>query len=579
MKVLCVIFLLIGMYGYAQNNYCIALRGNGELIPAHWGALAHTIETFGTPSAMAGGSSASISTFLVDNIFKNPILQSNKDSKSKAIQAAFLIKSIEGYFYARLNQPEWKSFVQVVKGTTNKETSLLKKLDSLLENLSFTRILQVRSVLIQIKESKVFYGPAIEKLFNQLRKIRSFSDWELFKEYSKQARISISLIGKFDANHDANLLIRDGVINFSAMSEVYSGIASFYSLYKASPLIQKRFSNYLQMCSLNSVGHTWQEITKKNPFCQTALELLTVEYFKEATYPKMLTDIIEMPMGRGLDVIVTAGFVRGDSIEILQNAKVEFEKTFSESAGDVRLNESDIYFGYAGTQSRLDHIQRVFEQKDLEISQIDKSQRFLPMGHTTWRQALAFSANEPGLGAFTSYNHHAEAMLSIGGWSDLHPTLILKASGCEKVVYLTRLGGDTFFGQGLAKRVFNFDNIPWDDLDTSEPNFSKNLVLNNNGRPEDQTSLWSLMYNLANPKSSYAYSLAQADAVVCTDWNAFDVTKQYQELITEAYHAPIYNPGRLSTYNLKTTKFLTSTDNTIDPAKGYYKYSGCIPFQ
>jgi hypothetical protein len=35
---------------FAQGDYCIALRGNGEAAPAHWGAIAQLVEKLGLPS-------------------------------------------------------------------------------------------------------------------------------------------------------------------------------------------------------------------------------------------------------------------------------------------------------------------------------------------------------------------------------------------------------------------------------------------------------------------------------------------------------------------------------------------------
>ena len=44
-----VVFALATQSAVAAD-YCIALRGNGELMPAHWGALASTVEVYGTPA-------------------------------------------------------------------------------------------------------------------------------------------------------------------------------------------------------------------------------------------------------------------------------------------------------------------------------------------------------------------------------------------------------------------------------------------------------------------------------------------------------------------------------------------------
>jgi hypothetical protein len=92
-------------------------------------------------------------------------------------------------------------------------------------------------------------------------------------------------------------------------------------------------------------------------------------------------------------------------------------------------------------------------------------------------------------------------------------------------------------------------------------------------------SLWDDMYNLANPNSSFAFSISQADAVVCTNWNGFDVAKELEPLITDSYQAPIFNPSKLKVLDLKKVKTITTADNVIGSETGYYPYSGCIPLQ
>ena len=57
----------------SASDYCLAVRGNGELAPAHWGGFAKLVERMGFPKAMSGGSSASVSLFLFDSVSLNPI--------------------------------------------------------------------------------------------------------------------------------------------------------------------------------------------------------------------------------------------------------------------------------------------------------------------------------------------------------------------------------------------------------------------------------------------------------------------------------------------------------------------------
>jgi len=63
--------VLLATPSHASADYCLALRGNGEAQPAHWGALAQLVENMGLPKAQSGGSSAAVSSFLLENIAAN----------------------------------------------------------------------------------------------------------------------------------------------------------------------------------------------------------------------------------------------------------------------------------------------------------------------------------------------------------------------------------------------------------------------------------------------------------------------------------------------------------------------------
>ena len=93
---------------YKQDDrYCAAIRGNGELMPAHWGSFSKLVERYGLPSAMAGGSSASITMFLLESV------SLNKLAKSK-IEKALLIKSFEGYFETLSQTKEGKAMLSLM---------------------------------------------------------------------------------------------------------------------------------------------------------------------------------------------------------------------------------------------------------------------------------------------------------------------------------------------------------------------------------------------------------------------------------------------------------------------------------
>ncbi|MGZ3745651.1 MAG: hypothetical protein ACXVBQ_17435, partial [Pseudobdellovibrionaceae bacterium] len=112
---------LAGSGAYA--NYCAAIRGNGELMPAHWGAMSSLVEDQGLPSAMAGGSSASITMFLLESLSQNPLAKTNSEK-------ALLIKSFQGYLEALAQTPEGLA-MQSILADKSAFQSLIDKAPSL----------------------------------------------------------------------------------------------------------------------------------------------------------------------------------------------------------------------------------------------------------------------------------------------------------------------------------------------------------------------------------------------------------------------------------------------------------------
>lgn len=56
----------------ATSSTCAGIRGNGQNLFAHYGALARHVEEYGAITCAAGGSSGSIITFLLESIWASP---------------------------------------------------------------------------------------------------------------------------------------------------------------------------------------------------------------------------------------------------------------------------------------------------------------------------------------------------------------------------------------------------------------------------------------------------------------------------------------------------------------------------
>lgn len=117
----------------------------------------------------------------------------------------------------------------------------------------------------------------------------------------------------------------------------------------------------------------------------------------------------------------------------------------------------------------------------------EKTARFRSPGEATWRVVLSHSPAEPGL----DRGHGLpDGTVSVGGWSDLRPVLVLKNAGCDEVACLTRQGR----GGGFVTDVIGL-------LGASD---------------RDKQAL----LGLTDPNSSHARSIAESDGVWCTDRDA-----------------------------------------------------------
>jgi hypothetical protein len=161
-----------------------------------------------------------------------------------------------------------------------------------------------------------------------------------------------------------------------------------------------------------------------------------------------------------------------------------------------------------------------------------------------------------------------QKIYSAGGWSDLQPAAVLKAAGCQKIVYLTRKGGESLFAQGVANRLMSLNrdiSKLSSQLDSQKKAISK---LNDDGDVQaDPNSVWSKLFNLANPKSSVNFSLQKSDAILCTNWNAFDVKSDLVGLIEDSYN---------SHYRLSDNTALDASFNLHPTLTD--KFPGCQPF-
>lgn len=557
--------------------YCLAIRGNGELAPAHWGGISQIIERWGLPIKQAGGSSASLSMFLLDAVATNSEIRNHEDSLLLREKASFLVKSFLGTLLYIEKSPQVQTMISYKKKWEEMNASFEKyqTLD-ILNKIQTTSGGDLKKLIIQNKENLLrlneFYTENAsflnEKAFNPFFSVmndilKGKNDIATYRKIyflAHELYQSISLFGAFNAKTDDNLFFREGILDFNKLAFAFGKVASFYAGIGMSSLHNEQFKNWLSSCSEQSLNKTWIEIIQKNPRCQQDLSVLLNNYFKDDYQEDK--NFVKSEIGVTIPSYPTTSILKDRGATQAQSLLSDYERLMDNQFGKNHLftEPQNVMFGYWGKD--LDVIQKQLPADD------EKSQRFFPLGNSSWQQAISLSPAEPGLARIQKFQNNGKTLFSAGGWSDLHPTLVLKASGCETVIYLQRKGGETFFGQGVAKRLLGYDRS-WNYLEGTP----ENAKINNEGDASDRSSLWGRLYNLGNEKSSYYRSIQAADIVVCTDWNRWNLFKDGPvPMIEEAYLAPIIVNNKSNPLSFTEKSFLFTEEMSISEKS---KWPGC----
>lgn len=559
----------------SERPYCLAIRGNGELQPAHWGALANLVENRGFPEKMSGGSSGALTMFLTDSMASNPLFaaESELSEDQKRSLGSLMYKSLHG-FVNFVGQSETAQKALRLKNNltmVKKQLSLgaVETLKALSKNASSEWILQnqkdVVSLISELKGLGILSTERYTKIITAVETIlkggrpKEVGSLAELRFYLTDLQQALMTFGSFDAQSDVNLFFREGIVDFKKFGFEYGKVASFYAGVQWNKVTQDRFDSFLNSCLDKHSGLTWQQLVQENPECQSLLNETFKQYFSQ-NINWDLHNVVNRKIGYSITAYPTTSVLLGSAYSNAKSVMDSYHLKRDRTAAE-RFQITDttqVRFGYWGPSVDLQTISnglrtKVFstQTERMSFAADSKSQKFLSLGESQWIEALRLSPAEPGLASLQAMTVNGQPAYSAGGWSDLHPIPVLKAAGCEDVVYLTRKGGESLFGQGIAKRLLNLSR-DWSKLSTKDPAVSQaNAQLNNQGDASDMSSNWSQLYNVANKNSSLMKSIRLADSVICTDWNNFDVFKgQINELIQESFLAPeIKAEDRLSIQN------------------------------
>jgi len=498
------------------GNYCAAIRGNGELMPAHWGAISSLVEDQGLPSAMAGGSSASITMFLLESLSVNSLLKNKSET-------ALMIKSFQGYFEALTQTEEGKSLQSLFADKAAFQLILASggKIDEALKSPASSALLSKHleslKVLMASKDLKSLINPDFALYVQRTTMLSQQTDpavVAVYKYRSGQISHALKNFGKFNAQTDKTLFFRPGLINFEGLAQNLGKMADFYANYNnnspAGKQIEERIQQFLAACAPGTQNLSWRQINEQRPVCRQLLGSAVLMYRAADTGAADRQSRADELVGSHIPAYATTSVLTGEAVEKYSQLYVEYQKNADENFGDqLTMSQDNLKFGYWGQEADLANVASKFSSESLYKNDA-KSQKFLSLGSTPWSEVLATSPAEPGLSRIVAIN---QQQLSAGGWSDLHPTLILKAHGCENIIYVTRKGEESKFAQGVFKRLTNAD---------------------------EQTS--RQFFDMNNSQSSISRSYQNATQIKCTNWDKFDVKKDMNGLVEEAMQAPLINP-------------------------------------
>ena len=471
---------------------CVGVRGNGQRIFAHFGAMTRIHERYGLIEGVAGGSSGSITSFLTESIYANPHVYACQGSaacsdEESGLRAALLFKSLQGYAGLVAQSDEVVAFQQAAPIIAAIKA---EGIDTLIEDQKFGQAADALQALFSSPDLRALINPEVLALLKQ-SPARDFHVKDLWE--------TISSFGSFEVDSQL-VLLRPGLLDFSHVARMIGRMANFYAVY--GPDEQAAWQALMTGCAAPSRGLSWAQTSALDAgdgsTCGEHFEAL-VRAHRAAPrdgaqrYPERLDDEV----GAYLPALVTTSVITGAAVESFEQARAGY---LSGQASSFEVSYEDVKIAYWGQQADLARAARNTQgYTDL------KTQKFTALGEATYRTALSYSPAEPGLARALEIS---EGVVSTGGWSDLEPTLVLKNMGCEQVLLITRQGSTVGFGADVSRQ------LGMGALEQAQ------------------------MFEPGVADSSVSVSLAQADGVWCTSWDAESAT-DFGAVFEDAYTAPL----------------------------------------
>ena len=459
----------------ATGGVCVGVRGNGPRLWAHFTSLSRITEEFGLVRGAAGGSSGSLTLFLIESVRANPLVERcghrRCSRRERAAREALLFKAIQGVQEAGLTN-DILTLVAVIQAVQDEGVEALLA-DPATAQAGVQALVDILS------------DPAVQQIVNpEIFALLAQSPDPVF--HAQDIIDSLANAASFSVT-DPNVFVRPGIINFEALAEVIGRLGNFLAAY--GPIDRAGMTSFLQACGTPGRGLDWPDVAPLAAPGGTCGETLTTLFddFLAASQPSDRSRLDD-PIGRYVPSLVTTSVLQGDAVDAFQAAKASYFA--AQPVSELGVDFDDVRFGYWGRTRDLRRAEIFLPY----LFRDAKSARFTPISRAPWREILQFSPAEPGLARALEL---PDGRVSAGGWTDPVPTQVLRAIGCRRVVLVNRRDGIGNFTTGVAS-LLGASQEELDDL-----------------------------FDLADPRSGFSTALRRANGVWCTDWDApdqFDIT-------------------------------------------------------
>lgn len=469
----------------AKQSTCAGIRGNGQNLFAHYGALARHVEEYGAITCAAGGSSGSITAFFMESMWANPLLhvcgsdEAACSPEERDARYALMLKSVIGLTNAGLFE-DVDTVGALVAGIS--AGNIVELLNSPLPQEgveAFIRLLRDLGPLINQE--------VIELLLTSPDPV--FHAKDIIDGLQKGIQFVVD---------DPRVFLRTSVVNFDAFATLLGSYGSFYAGY--GPEDSAAVASWLDACAAPSVGLTWEETAQlpgsTGATCGTQFMQLFNEY-RERFALQGGPNRAEDPVGDYFPAFGVTGVLKGDAIALWEEARAAW---IAAAPIPFEPNFTDVGVGYWGRKGELKQMERRLSRRFDDLV----SQQFTPLGSASWREVLSSSPAEPG---FSPAVPLSSGFVSVGGWADplrVQPLVALRANS---VIAINRLGGVGGFTADVTRLL----NASEQDIDA--------------------------LYSTVDPSSSFFIGLDIATAVWCTDWDGQMSIPNL--LFNDAYNSPL----------------------------------------